>query len=112
MSNSYKRYSDSKLIDNVNMTIKLGDYKIHKFILPNAVTRATCDTLDPQVLGARANGDAIITCFDGGVHYCNISWKLNMDAVCVWTVGGGYNFYSFNMHILAAVEYNMVHLTI
>ncbi len=76
------------------------------------MTGTACDALNPQVLGARANGDAIIPGFDDGVHYCNISWKLNMDAVCVWAVTGGYNFDSFNMHILAAIEHNVEHLAV
>ena len=55
------------------LRIQLTDYKVYKFMLPNAMTGTTCDELNPQVLGARANGDAIIPSFDGGIHYCNIS---------------------------------------
>lgn len=35
--------------------------------------RAAFDVFNPQVVGTRANGDAIIPSFDGGVNYCNIT---------------------------------------
>lgn len=40
---------------------------------PDSMTRSTCDSFDPQVLGSGANGDTVVTSFDGSVTNFNIS---------------------------------------
>lgn len=73
---------------------------------------AASDTLNPQVLSARANGDTIIAGLDGAVHDLHIRRQLDVDTICVRAVSWSYDFSSFDVHVLGAVDHNAKHLAV
>ena len=76
------------------------------------MARATNNVLNAQVLGARANGDAVVPGFDGGVLDDDIGRELYMDAVGVGAVAARNDVVSLKAHILGGLYLNVVHLAV
>jgi hypothetical protein len=79
---------------------------------PDAMSRPTSDLLDPQVLGPRTNGYAIISGLNAGIYDCNAYRFFNVYTVCVWTVGSSSGSESLSMHVGAAVDDEVKELAI
>lgn len=76
------------------------------------MARTTCHAFNPQVLGAGADGDAIVPGSYGGVEDCYILWLLDVDAIGVWTVSSSHDLHTSHLHILTMVYYNVEHLAV
>lgn len=68
--------------------------------------------LDPQVLGAGADGDAIVAGFDGGVEDGNVLRVLDVDSVGVGALSGGDHPHSSHLNVLAVVHGHVEHLAV
>lgn len=73
---------------------------------------STCNVFDPQIICARAYGDAIVTGPNFGVEDGDVGGHMNMDAVGVWALTGGDNIYPLRFNVLATIEHYVEHLTI
>lgn len=76
------------------------------------MTRAAIDAFNPQVFGARANGDTVIAGLNGGAPDHHISRQLNVDAIRIRTIPRSYDLNPFNMYILATVDHDVEHLAV
>ena len=76
------------------------------------MARATNNVLNPQVLGAGADGDAVVPGSDGGVLDDDIGGELDMDAVGVGAVAARNDVDPLKAHILGGVYHNVEHLAV
>ena len=81
-------------------------------LLPYAMARAAFHALNPQVLRAGADGDAIVPSSDGSVEDCDVSGLLDVDAVRVRALAGGQHLHSPHLHVLAVIHNNVKHLAV
>lgn len=67
---------------------------------------------NPQTLSAGADGDAIVAGSNPGVEDGDVRRELHVDAVCVGAGTGGSDPYPLHFHVLAAVDDDVVQLTV
>jgi len=79
---------------------------------PYAMTRSTCNILNPQVLSARANRDAVISSSNCGFEDGHITGELNVDAISVRAVSISHQLHSMHFHVLASIDQYVKQLTI
>lgn len=73
---------------------------------------STCNVFNPQVTGARADRDAIISGTNIGVEDGDVGGHLDMDAISVRTVTCGNDLNALRFHVLASIEHYVEQLTI
>ncbi|KAK3035415.1 hypothetical protein RJ639_032943 [Escallonia herrerae] len=69
--------------------------------LPDAMSRAASDPLNPDILGVGTNGNAIVSGPDYAAGDGNARGVLHVDAVCVWAVTRGYNPHILDPQMIA-----------
>lgn len=73
---------------------------------------STCNVFNPQISGAGADGDAIVTGLNFRVEDGDVGGHLDMDAVGVGAVSGGHDLHALRFYVLASLDHYVEHLTI
>jgi hypothetical protein len=81
-------------------------------VAPDAVSGSAGDALDPEVLVAGADGDAVVAGADPGVVHCHVAGHVDVDAVRVGAVRRRLHRHPAQRHAAALDHHHVEHLAV